>query len=278
MSRIYSTLTGILWLMTLFPCILASDEVRKASRPEKTLPMDGEVFTVSGHVAFVIPGRSVVPDKPTPWVWYAPTLPHLPSEAETWMFEKFTTSGISIAGIDVGESYGSPAGCELYSAFYDELTTHRGFSAKPVLLGRSRGGLMTLSWAVNNPDKVGGWAGIYPVCNLSSYPGLDRAAAAFGLTPAELQDRLVEFNPTDRMTALARARVPLFAIHGNVDTVVPLEDNTGLMKTRLEEQKWSIDLIIPEGQGHNMWEGFFQCPELVSFVTRHARGSQPDTP
>lgn len=132
---------------------------------------------------------------------------------------------------------------------------------------------MTLSWAVNNPDKVGGWAGIYPVCNVSSYPGFDRAAPAFGLTAKELQNRIGEFNPVDRISVLARARVPMFAIHGDVDTVVPLEQNTGLMKARLEEQNWSIDLIVPKGQGHNMWEGFFQCPELVAFVVQHARGS-----
>ena len=64
------------------------------------------------------------------------------------------------AGIDVGESFGSPDGSALYSALYDELTQHRGFAAKPVLLGRSRGGLMTLSWAAANADKVAGFAGI----------------------------------------------------------------------------------------------------------------------
>ena len=25
-------------------------------------------------------------------------------------------------------------------------------------------------------------------------------------------------------------------------------------------------LIVPKGQGHNMWRGFFQCKELVEFV------------
>jgi pimeloyl-ACP methyl ester carboxylesterase len=187
------------------------------------------------------------------------------------MFEKFTAAGIAIAGIDAGESYGSPAGCEAYSALYDELTKKRGFSEKPVLLGRSRGGLMTLSWAVNNPGKVGGWAGIYPVCNLSSYPGLEKAAPAFGLTTEELQERLSEFNPVDRFSALAKAKVPLFAIHGDVDAIVPLEHNTRLMKTRLESEGWSIELIVPKGQGHNMWQGFFQCPELVDFVVKHAK-------
>jgi len=32
-----------------------------------------------------------------------------------------------------------------------------------------------------------------------------------------------------------------------------------------------MELIVPPGQGHNMWEGFFQCQELVDFVLKHAR-------
>jgi hypothetical protein len=43
-------------------------------------------------------------------VWYAPTLPNLPGPEERWMFEKFRAAGIAVAGIDAGESYGSPAG------------------------------------------------------------------------------------------------------------------------------------------------------------------------
>jgi hypothetical protein len=28
---------------------------------------------------------------------------------------------------------------------------------------------------------------------------------------------------------------------------------------------------VIEGQGHNMWPGWFQCQELVDFVIAHAR-------
>ena len=90
------------------------------------------------------------------------------------MFERFLKAGIDVAGIDVGESYGSPDGQRLFTALYDELTQPDGapsFSNHPVLLGRSRGGLQTLAWAAENASRVGGWAGIYPVCDLRSYPG-----------------------------------------------------------------------------------------------------------
>ena len=187
------------------------------------------------------------------------------------MFEKFHDAGIAVAGIDVGESFGSPAGCALYSAFYDEMTRRRGYALKPVLLGRSRGGLMTLAWAAANPDKVAGFAGIYPVCNLASYPGVAKAAPAYGMAPDALQARLAEYNPVDRLALLAKAGVPLFAIHGDHDEVVPLEANSALVKSRYAALGGRMELIVPPGQGHNMWPGFFQCEELVTFVEACAK-------
>jgi pimeloyl-ACP methyl ester carboxylesterase len=238
--------------------------------PRKDLPLPGEVFLVAGHTAFLIPAKGDLAGKPKGWIWYAPTLPNLPGQEEQWMFERFRDAGIAIAGIDVGESYGSPTGRQLFTAFYAEMTGARGYSHKPVLLGRSRGGLMTLSWAAENADKVAGFAGIYPVCNLASYPGVARAAGAYEMTPAELQAHLAEHNPIDRLAALARCRVPLFAIHGDVDEVVPLDDNSGLMKKRYTALGGNMELMVSKGQGHNMWPGFFQSQELVNFVKAHA--------
>lgn len=261
------------FLAALIVCLAATAaeaQNPESAPPDKKLPMPGEAFRVEGRTAFVIP-----PDKKsdgaTPWVWYAPTLPNLPGTEERWMFERFTKAGIAIAGIDVGESYGSPDGRKLFSALYRELTEKRGFASKPVLLGRSRGGLMTLAWAVENADKVGGFAGIYPVCNIASYPGVPKASGAFGLKPDELTTQLAEHNPIDRLTALAKAKVPLFAIHGDIDKVVPLEANSGEVRKRYKTLGGEMQLIIPAGQGHNMWSGFFQCQELVDFVIANAQ-------
>ena len=240
-----------------------------STTPKKDLPMPGDVFLTAGRIAFVLPAKANPAAKAKPWVWYAPTLPGLPGREEQWMFDQFLDAGIAIAGIDVGESYGSPAGRKLFTAFYAEMTGARGYSAKPVLLGRSRGGLMTLSWAAENPDKVAAFAGIYPVVNVASYPGVAKAAEAYEMKPEELQAHLTEHNPIDRLAPLARAGVPLFAIHGDVDTVVPLEANSGLVKERYAALGGSMQLIVPARQGHNMWSGFFQCRELVDFVKAH---------
>jgi len=242
----------------------------------KELPLPGEVFTVNGRPAFIVPPSVPATDgKFTPWVWYAPTLAKFPAREEAWMFERFARAGVAVAGIDVGESYGSPEGRALFSAFYTELTTKRGFAPKMVLLGRSRGGLMTLCWAAENPEKIAAFAGIYPVCNLASYPGLAKAAPAYRLTEAELTAKLTEHNPIDRLGPLAKSKIPFFAIHGDMDKLVPLEANSGILAQRYTALGGVIKLIVPPGQGHSMWTGFFQSEALVAFVLEQARATSP---
>ena len=84
-----------------------------AEAQTKKLPRPGETFRIEDCTAFTIEPQGAEQHKDRrPWVWYAPTLPGLPSQAETWMFDRLLAAGIAIAGIDVGESYGSPEGTE----------------------------------------------------------------------------------------------------------------------------------------------------------------------
>jgi pimeloyl-ACP methyl ester carboxylesterase len=88
------------------------------------------------------------------------------------------------------------------------------------------------------------------------------------MTAEELKAKVTEHNPLDRLAPLAKAGVPLFAIHGDVDKVVPLEANSGEVAKRYRQLGGTMELIVPKNQGHNMWPGFFQCEELVAFVVR----------
>jgi predicted esterase len=248
------------------------------SSPGKSLPVPGEIFRVAGHTAFLILPKDKNETKALPWVWYAPTLPGLPGPEEKWMFQKFLDAGMAIAGIDVGESFGSPSGRAIYSSFHEELVQRRGLSKKPCLLARSRGGLMLYNWAVEHPDSVACIAGIYPVCNLSSYPGIDKACRAYGMTRQQLTSVIAQHNPVDRVEPLAKAGVPVFHIHGDVDTVVPLETNSAELAQHYRRFGGEMTLIVMKGQGHNMWSGWFQCQKLVDFVIAHARGKGLDSP
>ena len=241
--------------------------------PVKDLILPGESFLVGDRPAFIFWPEESKRRTPQPWVLYGPTLPAHPDRVEQWMHQQFLDAGIAVAGIDVGEAYGSPAGRAHFGALHEELTARRGFAAKPCLLGRSRGGLLVTGWAVDNPGKVAGLAGIYPVFDLRSYPGLAKAAPAYGMSPEALEDRLEEFNPVARIGRLAVAGVPVCIIHGDQDTVVPLEENSGALRAGYKAAGAGglVRLIVAPGQGHNLWEGFFRCEELVRFAIARAR-------
>lgn len=259
------------FLIGLVASLIFSGAGLAGNPPEKKgLPFPGETLSISNRQAFLIPSEKASVTGPKPWVLYAPTLSNLPGDSERWIFQRLLAAGIAIAGIDVGESYGSPEGRHWYSDLYAELTERRGYCTRLALLARSRGGLMTLGWAVENPEKVAGWAGIYPVSNIASYPGIQRAAPSYKLTENELALQLPRHNPIDRLDALAKAGVPLFAIHGDSDKVVPLESNSRLLKDRYTALNGTMQLVVPPGQGHNMWPGFFECEALVEFLKSHA--------
>ena len=252
------------WIQDLSPSV----DVPKITVSQKKLPLNGESFQINGNDAFLILPKNNAWNKnsATPWIWYAPTLNGLPAVSEKWMFEHFLKAGVAIAGIDVGESYGSPQGRKLYEEFYRYLTENRQLGTKPCLLARSRGGLMLYSWAAEHPEIVSGIAGIYPVCNIASYPGIERACGAFQLTAEQLTSQLSQHNPIDRLKGLAEAGVPIFHIHGDKDKVVPLDQNSGIVSKRYKEWGGSMDLEVVPGGGHDMWNGWFQSERLVDFA------------
>ena len=242
--------------------------------PAKELVVPGAAFTLAGRTAFVFtPAPPAADDNgPTPWILYGPTLPDYPDAAETWMHERFTRAGVAVAGIDTGESYGSPEGVEAMEALHAEMV-RRGHARRPAVLGRSRGGLWAASWAIAHPELTAGVGGIYPVYDWRTYPGVEKAAAAYRLTPAELAARAAELCPIERIDVAARAGVPFCIIHGDRDDVVPLGPNSAELKRRYEAagQGDLVNLIVAEGQGHSFWEGFFRCEEVVDFLIARAK-------
>jgi predicted esterase len=228
--------------------------------------MPTTTFEVGGHNAYVCAAPNPVAGKP--WVWYAPTLRSLAFGDRKMYFESFMKAGISIAGFDLGEVRGSPASTAKFTLFYEEMVK-RGYSPKPILLGQSRGGMMTLAWAFRHPEKVKAWVGIYPVCNLASWP-LQRSEAAtladFGMNKEELVAKLSAFNPIDNLAGLAANQVPMFAVHGDSDIVVPYDLNTKLLKERYEAAGGTIQVKVIPGEGHKVGPSFFACRELVDFV------------
>lgn len=244
-----------------------------ATGPLDNLNLPGETLVVADRPAFILLPPEEQRQSPQPWIMYGPTLPAYPDHHERWMHERFLAAGVAVAGIDAGEAYGSPRGQALMSALYEELVTRRNFAPQPCLLGRSRGGLWASSWAIAHPERVAGIAAIYPVFDLRTYPGLERAAPAYELTAAELEASLSQHNPIARIDRLAEAKIPVCIIHGDQDQVVPLEPNSATLAARYQELGAgdAVELIVARGQGHNFWEGFFRCQQVVDFAIERAK-------
>jgi len=233
------------------------------------LPCHIKIFTVAGRKAFVLLPKQSKADG-LPWVWYAPTLSTPPDDSHEWMFRQWLNHGIAIAGVDVGESFGNPAGRAAFTALYEKWTREMGLAPKTCLLAQSRGGLMHYNWAAENPGRVACIVGIYPVCDLRSWPGLAQAAPAYGMTEQGLSSHLAEHNPIDRLAPLAKVRVPILHLHGDVDKVVPLDRNSAILAQRYRQLGGDIQLIVVPGRGHQVCPEFFHCQTLVDFVIARA--------
>jgi predicted esterase len=251
---------------TLFAALPCAALLALSAAAQDSPPQGRETFEIDGHKAFVYAAPDPAPNKP--WLWYAPTLNGVSIVQRKLYFDGLMRAGIGIAGYDLGEVRGAPASTARFSLFYDEMVK-RGWSAKPILLGQSRGGIMMLAWGVRNPDKVRAFVGVYPVCNLASWPLKNSKAATladYALPEAELIDKLSQFNPIDHLQGLLTNKVPIFVVHGDSDVVVPYDDNTRLLKERYEAGGGSITVKIIPGEGHKVSPSFFECQELVDFV------------
>ena len=272
------TFTQSLVFMLLGALTAPLSAAEPASVHASRLGLRGESLEIGGHPAFVLLPEDAKRSTPQPWILYAPTLPDFPDIHERWMHERFVAAGVAVAGIDVGESYGSPRGNKALTALYNELVNQRSFAPKPCLLGRSRGGLWVASWAGKHPDKVAGIAGIYPALDLRTYPGLEKAAPAYDLTAEQLHAELAEHNPIEQAAILAKAKIPAFFIHGAKDEIVPLRENSAEFAARYGTagRQGLVTLQVVEDQGHNYWPGFFKCQELVDFAVARAKAGVAD--
>ncbi|NND99983.1 MAG: sulfatase-like hydrolase/transferase [Pirellulaceae bacterium] len=251
------------------------NQAQQAARPKRSqVLLGGKSFRINDRHAFLMQPQNQ-PDRDKPWIFYAPTLPRTPDKAESWMHQQFLDAGVAVAGIDVGEAYGSPHAFAYFDALYQEMVDN-GYSTQPALLGRSRGGLWVSSWAIEYPHRVAAIGGIYPVLDYTTYPGVKRAATAFDVTADELLTQQDRFNPIKRAAVLAKAKIPVFIIHGTDDKVVPLAQNSAALEKLYQDHNAGnqIEVLRADGQGHSFWPGFFHCQELVDFLIAKATASE----
>jgi pimeloyl-ACP methyl ester carboxylesterase len=220
---------------------------------------------VDGRSAFILQPKLPAPGRP--WVLYAPSLENVyPTPRQAWIFSRLLAAGITVTGIDVGESYGSPRGRRWFTRWYQHVTTDLGFAHRACLVPQSRGGPMIYNWAAEHPEWVAGVTGIYTVCDLRSFQDSAAVAAAYRTDGVQLDDELPAHNPVDRLAPLAHLHVPIFHIHGDDDSVVPLEANAGELARRYRALGGPVELMVVPGYGHQEHAVFFEREEVVESI------------
>lgn len=268
----------------LCPCILCmvvlvsrSAAAESAEFPGKRSSWHGfdrYDFRVADRGCLAVIPRTEAPGRP--WIWRARFFGHEP-QTDIALLEK----GFYLVYMDVAGLFGCPTAVHAWDAFYTYLTSEHGFAHKAALEGMSRGGLIIYNWAIANPDKVCCIYADAPVCDFKSWPGGKKGTGkgdpgswqaclkAYGLSEEEAL--AYPGNPIDNLEPLAKAGIPLLHVCGAADTVVPVVDNTQIMRERYEALGGSIEVIMKPDCGHHPHSLKDPSP-IVDFVLAHTPG------
>jgi len=228
-------------------------------------------FSVDGRDALLVHPKISALGKP--WIWRTEFFGHEP-HADLALL----SNGWHVAYVNVQNLYGAPVALDHMDRFYEHLTNHFQLAPKTVLEGFSRGGLFAFNWAARNPDLV---ASIYvdaPVCDFKSWPAgwgkgkgssndWVRCKQVYGLN--DEQARAYQWNPVDNLAPLAKAHIPILSVCGDADDVVPMPENTLLVKERYEKLGGEIQVITKSGVGHHPHSLRPPSP-IVEFILKHA--------
>jgi pimeloyl-ACP methyl ester carboxylesterase len=259
----------ILALLVALVCIASphlTDAEDQTAKAKSDAPFPGKKSQWSGFDQYSLPcdGKSatiVVPKEPAPgkpWLWRGEFFGAFPSVDLALLAKGWHVVYLN----GCSNTFGSPDSMEHWAALYKTLTTEYGFSKKPVMYGMSRGGLYVYNWAAAHPDSVGMIYGDAPVCDIHSWPGgkgKGKGSAGdwkafmqvFHLKTEQEAIEWKQYNPIDILAPIAKAKIPIIHVVGDADDVVPMDENTTVIKTRYEKLGGHVELIVKHGVGHH---------------------------
>ena len=210
-------------------------------------------FTVGGRAALLVCPKTPAPG--APWIWRTEFFGHEP-QADLALLGK----GFHVAYLNVQNLYGAPVALDAMDQYYDHVTRAFGLSKKTVLEGMSRGGLFAFNWAARHPDWVAGLYVDAPVCDFKSWPGgkgvgpgspgdWQKLLKVYGFTEAEAL--AYDKNPVDNLAPLAQAHIPILAVIGSADEVVPVNENIDVVEKRYLALGGKIEVIRKPGNKHH---------------------------
>lgn len=189
------------------------------------------------------------------WIW----------RARFWGTEPQTDlalleQGFHLVYVEVGGLFGNSKAIKIWDDFYDFTVQKYRLHKKVVLEGMSRGGLIVFNWGNQNADKVACIYADAPVCDFKSWPegsgegkgspiDWEICLEQYGFT--EQQAMEAKTNPIDHMDNIARQKVPVLCVVGDVDTVVPVVENSYKLNARLQELGWGLTMLHKSNGNHH---------------------------
>ena len=194
-----------------------------------------------------------------------------PDEQHAWIFKQLVGADLPSPAWTWANRLEIRRAAPAFTDFYHAVVKRDGLDRKACLLAQSRGGLMLYNWAAEHPDCVACIGGIYTVCDQASWPGLAKSCGAYDMTEAELAKHLAEHNPIDRLAPLARAKIPILHLHGDADSLVPLDRNSGELSRRYRALGGEVELVVVKGKGHEVCPEFFENRRLADFLLQQGK-------
>lgn len=194
--------------------------------------------------------------KGNPWIWRARFWGHEP-QLDIDLLEH----GFHLTYCDVADLFGSPKATKRWDEFY-KLAVHAGLNKKAVLEGMSRGGLIIYNWAVKNTKRVACIYGDAPVMDIKSWPlnwgdcleenkrSMNLLFDSYGF--ANMEEALAwKKNPINHARKLAKAKIPMIHVVGDIDEGVPVAENTAIFEQRVAANGHSVHVIHKPDVGHH---------------------------
>ena len=234
-------------------------------------------FELNGRRVILVSPKNAAPGRP--WIWRTEFFGAFPS-VDIAMLAK----GWHVAHYTVPNLYGAPVALDAMDGFYTQLVADYQLAPKPVLEGFSRGGLYAFNWAVRHPGKVAALYVDAPVCDFKSWPagkgnGTGGPSEWLGCLESyeltEEQALAYKLNPLDNLAPLAAAKIPIIAVAGDVDEVVPMDENICIVERRYRELGGKIQLIVKPGVGHHPHRLTDPTP-VVDFLNGHVTPARRD--
>jgi len=263
-------------LLCLLYSLLALPLCPAAEAPKTTHPSTVEKITVDGKVLTLKVPTEPAPGKP--WLWIGEFAGHLRS-----LEDGLVANGWHVAYVGVSNQFGSPNAMAVWEKVYDELHGKRGLSARPTLLGISRGGLYVNAWTRLHPDRVSVLYLDNGVCDILSWPAGFKLTEKGGGSKGDWTRYKTEFKfgsdeeakeksvrAADGFAAAIKNDVFLISVHGTADKTVPYVDNAKHIVDLWEKSGGRFKIFPKEGGDHHP-HGLPDPAPLIDLLCQEAK-------